>query len=74
MVANWHEKRGGMSYLERGADAMVRGKLTFISGGVRSGKSAYAEKLLVDEAQTKRRPACLYRIRHRNGLRNAGTY
>ncbi len=30
---------------------MVRGKLTFISGGVRSGKSAYAEKLLVNEAQ-----------------------
>lgn len=31
---------------------MVRGKLTFISGGVRSGKSAYAEKVLVDEAET----------------------
>lgn len=31
---------------------MVRGKLTFISGGVRSGKSAYAEKILVDEAET----------------------
>jgi len=30
---------------------MVRGKLTFISGGVRSGKSSYAEKLLVNEAQ-----------------------
>lgn len=30
---------------------MVRGKLTFISGGVRSGKSSYAEKLLVHEAQ-----------------------
>ncbi|WP_186667964.1 bifunctional adenosylcobinamide kinase/adenosylcobinamide-phosphate guanylyltransferase [Sporosarcina sp. BP05] len=30
---------------------MVCGKLTFISGGVRSGKSAYAEKLLVNEAQ-----------------------
>ena len=29
---------------------MVCGKLTFISGGVRSGKSAYAEKILVDEA------------------------
>ena len=40
-----------MSSVERGADAMVRGKLTFISGGVRSGKSAYAEKLLVDEAE-----------------------
>lgn len=26
------------------------GKLTFISGGVRSGKSAFAEKLLVEEA------------------------
>ncbi|MEK5039989.1 bifunctional adenosylcobinamide kinase/adenosylcobinamide-phosphate guanylyltransferase [Sporosarcina sp. FSL K6-3457] len=30
---------------------MVRGKLTFISGGVRSGKSAYAERQLVEEAQ-----------------------
>lgn len=29
---------------------MVRGQLTFISGGVRSGKSAYAERLLVNEA------------------------
>ncbi|CAM3136755.1 bifunctional adenosylcobinamide kinase/adenosylcobinamide-phosphate guanylyltransferase [Filibacter tadaridae] len=29
---------------------MVRGKLTVIIGGVRSGKSAYAEKMLVDEA------------------------
>ena len=29
---------------------MVCGKLTFISGGVRSGKSAYAEKLLVKKA------------------------
>ena len=29
---------------------MVRGKLTFISGGVRSGKSAYAEQLLVQKA------------------------
>ncbi|MFJ7934271.1 bifunctional adenosylcobinamide kinase/adenosylcobinamide-phosphate guanylyltransferase [Sporosarcina sp. NPDC096371] len=29
---------------------MVCGKLTFISGGVRSGKSAYAERLLVEEA------------------------
>lgn len=28
---------------------MVSGKLIFISGGVRSGKSAYAEKLLVEE-------------------------
>ncbi|MCM3636438.1 bifunctional adenosylcobinamide kinase/adenosylcobinamide-phosphate guanylyltransferase [Sporosarcina luteola] len=28
------------------------GKLTFISGGVRSGKSAYAEKLLVEGAAT----------------------
>ena len=26
------------------------GKLTFISGGVRSGKSAFAERLLVEEA------------------------
>ncbi|WP_203248415.1 bifunctional adenosylcobinamide kinase/adenosylcobinamide-phosphate guanylyltransferase [Sporosarcina beigongshangi] len=30
---------------------MVRGKLTFISGGVRSGKSGYAERLLVNEVQ-----------------------
>ncbi|KXH83944.1 bifunctional adenosylcobinamide kinase/adenosylcobinamide-phosphate guanylyltransferase [Sporosarcina sp. HYO08] len=30
---------------------MESGKLTFISGGVRSGKSAYAEKLLVNEAR-----------------------
>ncbi|WP_342513274.1 bifunctional adenosylcobinamide kinase/adenosylcobinamide-phosphate guanylyltransferase [Sporosarcina sp. FSL K6-1522] len=30
---------------------MVRGKLTFICGGVRSGKSAYAERILVGEAQ-----------------------
>ena len=29
---------------------MVRGKLTFICGGVRSGKSAYAERWLVDES------------------------
>ncbi|MCG7343866.1 bifunctional adenosylcobinamide kinase/adenosylcobinamide-phosphate guanylyltransferase [Sporosarcina sp. ACRSL] len=28
----------------------MMGKLTFISGGVRSGKSAYAEKVLVDSA------------------------
>ncbi len=28
---------------------MVCGKLTFISGGVRSGKSAYAERLLVNQ-------------------------
>ncbi|MDS9472314.1 bifunctional adenosylcobinamide kinase/adenosylcobinamide-phosphate guanylyltransferase [Sporosarcina pasteurii] len=32
---------------------MVRGQLTFISGGVRSGKSAYAEKLLTDASQGK---------------------
>lgn len=30
---------------------MVCGKLTFISGGVRSGKSAYAERLLVAEGE-----------------------
>ena len=30
---------------------MVRGKLTFICGGVRSGKSAYAERWLVNEAR-----------------------
>ncbi|MFD1929406.1 bifunctional adenosylcobinamide kinase/adenosylcobinamide-phosphate guanylyltransferase [Sporosarcina siberiensis] len=30
---------------------MVRGKLTFISGGARSGKSTYAEKILVEEAK-----------------------
>jgi len=30
---------------------MVRGKLTFISGGVRSGKSAFAEKQLVTESK-----------------------
>ena len=40
-----------MNDLKGGAVAMVRGKLTFISGGVRSGKSSYAEKLLVNEAQ-----------------------
>jgi adenosylcobinamide kinase/adenosylcobinamide-phosphate guanylyltransferase len=33
---------------------MVRGKLTFISGGVRSGKSAYAENSLVNEARKSR--------------------
>ena len=31
---------------------MVRGKLTFISGGVRSGKSAFAEKCLVTKANS----------------------
>ncbi|WP_172371298.1 bifunctional adenosylcobinamide kinase/adenosylcobinamide-phosphate guanylyltransferase [Sporosarcina jiandibaonis] len=30
---------------------MVRGKLTFISGGVRSGKSAFAERQLVEIAE-----------------------
>ncbi|MBO1912583.1 bifunctional adenosylcobinamide kinase/adenosylcobinamide-phosphate guanylyltransferase, partial [Microvirga sp. 3-52] len=30
----------------------VRGKLTFISGGVRSGKSAFAEKILVEQAES----------------------
>ncbi len=30
---------------------MVHGKLTFICGGVRSSKSAYAERMLVDEAR-----------------------
>ncbi|WP_438314902.1 bifunctional adenosylcobinamide kinase/adenosylcobinamide-phosphate guanylyltransferase [Sporosarcina sp. FA9] len=30
---------------------MVQGKLTFISGGARSGKSTYAEKILVQEAE-----------------------
>ncbi|MHA6258952.1 bifunctional adenosylcobinamide kinase/adenosylcobinamide-phosphate guanylyltransferase [Sporosarcina sp. CAU 1771] len=30
---------------------MVRGKLTFISGGVRSGKSSYAERLLVQQEE-----------------------
>ncbi len=34
---------------------MVRGKLTFITGGVRSGKSAYAEQLLVKEAHAHNR-------------------
>ncbi len=32
---------------------MVRGKLTFISGGVRSGKSAFAEQQLVQKAQSQ---------------------
>ena len=30
---------------------MVRGKLTFITGGVRSGKSAFAERQLVEKAE-----------------------
>ncbi len=34
---------------------MVRGKLTFISGGVRSGKSAYAESLLTAGDDCNRR-------------------
>lgn len=33
---------------------MVQGKLTFISGGARSGKSTYAEKILVQEAEQTR--------------------
>lgn len=32
---------------------MVRGQLTFITGGVRSGKSAYAERLLVAQCQNQ---------------------
>ena len=34
---------------------MVRGKLTFISGGVRSGKSTYAEKILTDAKRAENR-------------------
>lgn len=34
---------------------MVRGKLLFISGGVRSGKSAYAEKMLTGNSKDKGR-------------------
>jgi len=33
---------------------VVRGQLTFISGGVRSGKSAYAEKMLIQESHQYR--------------------
>lgn len=33
-----------------GDDAVVRGKVTFISGGARSGKSGYAEKILTEQA------------------------
>lgn len=34
---------------------MVRGTLTFISGGVRSGKSTYAERLLTEEQKEGKR-------------------
>lgn len=34
---------------------MVRGKLIFISGGVRSGKSAYAEKILINISEENKR-------------------
>lgn len=34
---------------------MVRGKLIFISGGVRSGKSAHAEKMLINHSKENQR-------------------
>ena len=53
MVSSWNEKKLANDALAKGDDHMVRGKLVFITGGVRSGKSSFAEHYLMNE-QAKR--------------------
>ena len=53
MVSGRDERKVTNGVFAKGDDRMVRGKLVFITGGVRSGKSSFAEHYLMNE-QAKR--------------------
>ena len=43
------KEKSQMEFLQKEMSRMVRGKLIFITGGVRSGKSSFAEHYLMNE-------------------------
>ena len=49
MVSRRNERKVPNGAFAKGDDRMVRGKLVFITGGVRSGKSSFAEQYLMNE-------------------------
>ena len=53
MVSCRNERKVPDGAFTKGDDHMVRGKLVFITGGVRSGKSSFAEQYLMNEQATR---------------------